>query len=64
MCGIAGIIKFDNQQVHKSEIDKILDTFTYRGPNDREVFLEDNLGLGHLRLSIIDLSKGGHQPMF
>lgn len=64
MCGIAGIIKFNGQKIEKSEIDKILDTFTYRGPNDRGVFLDDNLGLGHLRLSIIDLSERGHQPMF
>ncbi len=41
----------------------MLDTMKYRGPNDRGIFLEGNVGLGHLRLSILDLSSAGHQPM-
>ncbi len=36
----------------------------HRGPNDDGLFLENNLGLGFVRLSIIDLSMDGHQPMF
>ena len=64
MCGIAGVIKFKNERVQQKEVDKILDTFVYRGPDDRGVFAEDNVGLGHLRMSIIDLSEKGHQPMF
>jgi len=65
MCGIAGVLKFDERaQVRQDDVDKILDTFKYRGPDDRGVFIDNNLGLGHLRLSIIDLSKKGHQPMF
>src|SRR5688500_1293498 len=35
----------------------------HRGPDDRCEYVNDNIGLGHLRLSIIDLSPGGHQPM-
>jgi asparagine synthase (glutamine-hydrolysing) len=36
----------------------------HRGPDDEGVFLENNVGLGFVRLSIIDLSSAGHQPMF
>lgn len=36
----------------------------HRGPNDDGLFLEENLGLGFVRLSIIDLTMDGHQPMF
>lgn len=36
----------------------------HRGPDDEGVFLEENVGLGFVRLSIIDLSPAGHQPMF
>lgn len=36
----------------------------HRGPDDEGVFVEGRVGLGHTRLSIIDLSPGGHQPMF
>lgn len=63
MCGIAGIINFNQQAVGKKEIDRMLDTMRYRGPNDRGVFLTGSIGLGHLRLSILDLSQAGHQPM-
>jgi len=36
----------------------------HRGPNDEGTFFHENVGLGHLRLSILDLSPAGHQPMF
>ncbi|NQU77781.1 asparagine synthase (glutamine-hydrolyzing), partial [Candidatus Falkowbacteria bacterium] len=65
MCGIAGVLKFDSEnKVQQEDVDKILDTFKYRGPDDRGIFMDSNIGLGHLRLSIIDLSEKGHQPMF
>ena len=40
------------------------DIMRHRGPDDRGIFIDKNIGLGHRRLSIIDLSKTGHQPMF
>lgn len=62
MCGIAGIVS--NNIV--SNLDKIIiqmtDTMKHRGPDDQGVWCNGNVGLGHRRLSIIDLS-GGHQPM-
>ncbi len=63
MCGIAGKINFNKEIVEDWEIDRMLDAMKYRGPNDRGVFVDGNIGLGHLRLSILDLSSAGHQPM-
>jgi len=63
MCGIAGIINFNQRPVNREDIDEMLDTMKYRGPNDRDVFLKGRVGLGHLRLSILDLSPAGRQPM-
>ena len=67
MCGIVGILSYgDNSpKVDKSELLKIRDYMTNRGPDDCGIFLsEDNrIGLGHRRLSIIDTSENGKQPM-
>ena len=66
MCGIAGFIDFTRES---SEIilKEMIDTLHYRGPNDHgiEIISDKNtiIGLAHSRLSIIDLSHGGHQPM-
>lgn len=58
MCGINGFNFIDNDLIHKmNEITK------HRGPDDAGVFLSANYSLGHNRLSIIDLSRAGHQPM-
>ena len=40
------------------------DAIAHRGPDDEGLYCENNLGLGHRRLSIIDLSPAGHQPMY
>ncbi len=63
MCGIAGIINFDSTPVEKSSIDGMLKKIKHRGPDDEDVFLEGNVGFGFVRLSIIDLSSAGRQPM-
>ena len=66
MCGISGIIDFKNQ-LSENKLNIILDKFNsalhHRGPDDRGKWIENNIGLSHTRLSIIDLSKNGHQPM-
>lgn len=64
MCGICGIINFNNEQVQEALVRKMMKLQKHRGPDDEGVFLEDNVGLGFVRLSIIDLSPAGHQPMF
>ncbi len=64
MCGIAGIVNLSNKKVESSEIKTMLTKIKHRGPDDEGLFVKDNIGLGHVRLSIIDLSSAGHQPMF
>ena len=61
MCGIAGVALRD-QTADEAVITAMRDTLVHRGPDDGGNFLEGGIGLGHRRLSIIDLG-GGHQPM-
>lgn len=63
MCGICGIIRFDNKPVQKKPIREMMRIMKHRGPDDEGVFIENTIGLGFVRLSIIDLSTAGHQPM-
>jgi asparagine synthase (glutamine-hydrolysing) len=66
MCGIAGFIDF-NKKSDKEKLIVMTDTMVNRGPDDSGYFFAENsfgqIGLGHRRLSIIDLSSAGHQPM-
>lgn len=63
MCGIAGLMYADQSRpCARDLIIAMRDTFVYRGPDDAGLYLDGPLGLGHRRLSIIDLG-GGHQPM-
>jgi asparagine synthase (glutamine-hydrolysing) len=64
MCGICGIIRFDNKPVQETSIREMMRIMKHRGPDDDGVFIEENIGLGFVRLSIIDLSSAGHQPKF
>lgn len=63
MCGIAGIVRFDGKQVKEAQVQSMLQTIKHRGPDDEGIFVEKNVGLGHVRLSILDLSSAGKQPM-
>ena len=58
MCGIAGFTKNDPQTLQK-----MLSSITHRGPDDSGSFFDTQMSLGHVRLSILDLSAAGHQPM-
>ena len=64
MCGICGIgiPKKLNRKVDESQIKAMRDAMTHRGPDDSGIFLGGSVGLGHRRLSIVDLG-GGQQPM-
>jgi asparagine synthase (glutamine-hydrolysing) len=62
MCGIAGF-SGNTQHLSKDTFAKALETLSKRGPDHREIFQDGNLFLGHARLSIIDTSNNGHQPM-
>jgi len=65
MCGIAGKISFASQKITAQEIEMMNDAIKHRGPDDGGVYIspDGKVGLGHRRLSIIDLSPLGHQPM-
>lgn len=63
MCGISGIINKNGNRVDKDEIQKINDLISHRGPDDEGFYFEKNFAFGHRRLSILDLSSDGHQPM-
>ena len=59
MCGITGYFGRGNKDI----LIKMTDSLKHRGPDDQGFFIEDNIGLGHRRLSVIDL-KTGQQPVF
>jgi len=63
MCGIAGIVNFSEQPIDRDSLGAMTDALTHRGPDDRGIWLEGNVGLGHRRLSILDLTAASHQPM-
>lgn len=65
MCGIAGWSRPGHPAEDLSQLSAMTNAIAHRGPDDHGVFTraEDGVALGHVRLSIIDLSSGGHQPM-
>jgi len=65
MCGITGKIYFNNNIVSEKDIETMNQKITHRGPDDGGIYVssDQKIGLGHRRLSIIDLSPLGHQPM-
>lgn len=62
MCGIFGLIT-KNGPVDADQVDTLTDLVAHRGPDGRGVRVNGNVGLGHRRLAIIDLSEDGAQPM-
>ena len=63
MCGITGIVNFDHEAVSSVQIKNMTDAIAHRGPDSDGQVIFENVGLGHRRLSIIDLSPLAHQPM-
>jgi asparagine synthase (glutamine-hydrolysing) len=64
MCGIAGIIELKNNRVDESSVRRMTDAIAHRGPDSDGFFVEGCAGLGHRRLSIIDLSAVSNQPFY
>ena len=65
MCGIAGIFDTRSQRpIDRELLARMTDALEHRGPDDRGLHFAPGIGLGHRRLSIIDLSPLGHQPLF
>jgi asparagine synthase (glutamine-hydrolysing) len=62
MCGIAGILHFDQRPVNTEVLEAMTGVLAHRGPDAQGIYRDGNLGFGHRRLSIIDLSTG-QQPM-
>jgi asparagine synthase (glutamine-hydrolysing) len=63
MCGIAGVYRFDTKPVDLALLQRMTKVIAHRGPDDEGHWIGNNVGLGNRRLSIIDLSPRGKQPM-
>ena len=65
MCGIFGILNFDDKKININELKYYTRSLSHRGPDGEGFFIdnENNLGLGHTRTSIFDISDLGKQPM-
>ena len=63
MCGVAGLIDQQSFGIPERDIWRMVRSAAHRGPDDEGVHIERNLALGHVRLSILDVSDLGHQPM-
>jgi asparagine synthase (glutamine-hydrolysing) len=67
MCGICGKLDFTGSPVDENLLRRMTDLLAHRGPDDSDVYLRHqgnvSCGLGHRRLSIIDLTEAGRQPM-
>lgn len=65
MCGIGGIVSINGKPVNRERLKAMTDVISHRGPDDQGHWYSasQSVGFGHRRLSIIDLSPLGHQPM-
>lgn len=63
MCGIVGICNRDGSPVSDAVLEQMTNVIAHRGPDDEGMYVDAEVGLGNRRLSIIDLSAAGHQPM-
>ena len=64
MCGLVGILDTTGRRpIDRALLARMNDSLSHRGPDDSGLYIQPGVGLGHRRLSIIDLS-GGHQPLF
>ena len=63
MCGICGAFSFDRTHLNEEDIRTMMGKIHHRGPDDEGIFLNNHIGFGIQRLSILDLSSAGHQPM-
>jgi asparagine synthase (glutamine-hydrolysing) len=66
MCGIAGFLQLSGEidrETAQRRLHRMVDAIRHRGPDDRGIWADGVCGLGHARLSVIDLSSAAHQPM-
>jgi asparagine synthase (glutamine-hydrolysing) len=62
MCGIAGIINKNSVPVDQKKLINMRDSLIHRGPDAAGIYIDNHIGFGHRRLSIIDLSENANQP--
>jgi len=62
MCGIVGIMSLSGAPVDRGALGRMSATLVHRGPDDEGTYIAEGIGLGHRRLSVIDLVSG-HQPL-
>src|SRR3712207_2650589 len=63
MCGIAGLLLRRNRLDLRDGIRSMIDRVRHRGPDTQGEYLQGRVALGHCRLSVVDLSPAGKQPM-
>lgn len=63
MCGLVGMLGLDGRQADAAILDRMAQSIAHRGPDDSGVYLHQQVGFAFRRLSILDLSPTGHQPM-
>src|SRR5688500_20213331 len=63
MCGIAGIVLPHGERVDPALLRRMTDAVAHRGPDADGYLAQDNVGLGHRRLAIIDTSEAANQPL-
>ena len=64
MCGIAGIVsKSSKKDFPVNELNRMTTSVDHRGPDSSDIFISQNVGFGHTRLSIMDLTEKGSQPL-
>jgi asparagine synthase (glutamine-hydrolysing) len=68
VCGITGCIDLTGRtsaETLRSTVERMTETLVHRGPDDAGIWVDatNSVALGHRRLSILDLSEAGHQPM-
>jgi len=63
LCGIAGILNFDDAPVDPVALRRMMNVLAHRGPDGQGQYIDRGMGLGHRRLAILDLSTAAAQPM-
>ncbi|RIZ69979.1 MAG: asparagine synthase (glutamine-hydrolyzing) [Methylococcales bacterium] len=63
MCGFASVLALDGRTVDLNVIEHMASVIAHRGPDDQGIYISGPIGFGFRRLSILDLSPAGHQPM-
>src|ERR1051326_8006627 len=64
MCGFVGVVALNEAPIDAAAIRQMSSTLRHRGPDDDDIYVAGSIGFGFRRLSILDLSPAGHQPMY